>query len=84
MSIIKRALPLIALLLSIPITLKSQTDNNDRILSQTSIREIHSSNFGIDQSEIEDIRRAMKTAVDGEFIPGALLIVGNRVRNKKE
>ena len=78
MPIIKRALPLIALLLAIPVTLKSQTDNTDRILSQTSIKEIHSSNFGIDQSEIEDIRRAMQTAVDGEFIPGALLLVGNR------
>ena len=78
MPITKRALPLIALLLAIPVTLKSQTDNTDRILSQTSIKEIHSSNFGIDQSEIEDIRRAMQTAVDGEFIPGALLLVGNR------
>ena len=78
MPIIKRALPLIALLLAIPVTLKSQTDNTDRILSQTSIKEIHSSNLGIDQSEIEDIRRAMQTAVDGEFIPGALLLVGNR------
>ena len=78
MPILKGALPLVSFLLTIPLTMKSQAEDIERTLSQTSIREIHSSNFGIDQSEIEDIRRAMKTAVGGGFIPGALLLVGNR------
>lgn len=33
--------------------------------------------FGIDASEIADIRAKMQTAVDGDFLPGALLMVGN-------
>ena len=78
MPILKGALPLFSFLLIIPLAINSQADDIERTLSQTSIRKIHSSNFGIDQSEIEDIRRAMKTAVDGGFIPGALLLVGNR------
>ena len=78
MPILKGTLPLVSFLLTIPLTMKSQAEDIERTLSQTSIREIHSSNFGIDQSEIEDIRRAMQKAVDSGFIPGALLLVGNR------
>ncbi|MEX2469567.1 MAG: serine hydrolase domain-containing protein [Pseudohongiellaceae bacterium] len=43
----------------------------------SSIKRIHSTNFGIDQSELDDIRRQMQAAVDGGFLPGALLLVGN-------
>jgi|TARA_B100002003_G_scaffold197189_1_gene187583 CubicO group peptidase (beta-lactamase class C family) len=42
-----------------------------------SIKMIHPSNFGIDQSELNEIKMQMKAAVDGDFIPGALLMVGN-------
>ena len=77
MSFLKNTLPIVTILLSFPLALKSQTSNFERTLTQTSIKEIHSVNFDIDQNEIEEIRRAMKTAVDGEFIPGALLLVGN-------
>ncbi len=43
----------------------------------SSIKMIHPSNFGIDQSEIDAIKRRMQEAVDGEFLPGALILVGN-------
>ena len=77
MSLLKKTLPIIIVLLSLPLTLKSQSNNFERALTQTSIKEIHSTNFGIDQREVEEIRRVMKAAVDGEFVPGALLLVGN-------
>ncbi|HCI88691.1 MAG TPA: serine hydrolase, partial [Gammaproteobacteria bacterium] len=38
---------------------------------------IHPSNFGIDQAEIDRIKLRMQEAVDGEFLPGALILVGN-------
>lgn len=53
--------------LSLPV----QADNPD------SINRIAASNFGFDQTEIDSIRNRMQEAVDGEFIPGALLLVGN-------
>ena len=43
----------------------------------TSINMIHPSNFGIDAAEIAAIKTQMQAAVDGEFIPGALILVGN-------
>lgn len=43
----------------------------------SSIKLIHPSNFGIDQAEINAIKARMQAAVDGDFIPGALLLVGN-------
>ena len=43
----------------------------------SAIQMIHPSNFGIDQGEIDRIKSRMKEAVDGEFIPGALILVGN-------
>ncbi len=55
------------LCLSLPV----QADNPD------SINRIAASNFGFDQAEIDSIRSRMQEAVDGEFIPGALLLVGN-------
>ncbi|MFT4861688.1 MAG: CubicO group peptidase (beta-lactamase class C family) [Pseudohongiellaceae bacterium] len=42
-----------------------------------SIKLIDSEQFGISKAEIADIRQKMQTAVDGDFIPGALLLVGN-------
>lgn len=42
-----------------------------------SINRIHSTNFGIDRSELDAIKSQMQAAVDGEHIPGALLLVGN-------
>ena len=47
------------------------------VVADTSIERIHSTNFGIDQAEIEVIKARMQTAVDGEFLNGALLLVGN-------
>ncbi len=46
-------------------------------LADSSIKRIHSTNFGIDQGEIEEIKAQMQAAVDGEFLNGALLLVGN-------
>ena len=43
----------------------------------SSIKPIHPSNFGIDAAEIAAIKTQMQAAVDGEFIPGALILVGN-------
>ena len=77
MSLLKRSLTVLAFFLIIPIPLNSQAASSSSSLTQTSIKEVHSTNFGIDQSEVEEIRKAMQTAVDGDFIPGALLLVGN-------
>ena len=52
-------------------------DNHEATSNLSSISLIHSTNFGIDQSEIEEIKAAMHAAVEGEHIPGALLLVGN-------
>ena len=46
-------------------------------LADSSVNRIHSTNFGIDQGEIEEIRAQMQAAVDGDFLNGALLLVGN-------
>ncbi len=46
-------------------------------LGDSSIQRIHSTNFGIDQGEIEEIKARMQAAVDGGFLNGALLLVGN-------
>jgi len=50
-------------------------DHSETNLS--SIKRIHPTHFGIDQSEIDEIRMQMQAAVDGDYIPGALLLVGN-------
>lgn len=42
-----------------------------------SIRMIHSTNFGIDQTELTAIKNQMQAAVAGDYIPGAMLMVGN-------
>ena len=46
-------------------------------LADSSIKRIHSTNFGIDQGDIEEIKSRMQAAVDGDFLNGALLLVGN-------
>lgn len=43
----------------------------------SALKPIHPSNFGIDQSELDTIRREMQRAVDSGHISGALLLVGN-------
>ena len=52
-------------------------DHHEGASNLSSIKPIHSTNFGIDQSEIEQIKVAMQAAVKGNHIPGALLLVGN-------
>lgn len=42
-----------------------------------SIKMIHSTNFGIDRSELELIKSRMQAAVDDDHIAGALLLVGS-------
>ena len=44
----------------------------------SALNPIHPSNFNIDQSELDNIRREMQRAVDSGHISGALLLVGNR------
>ena len=44
---------------------------------ETSIKMIDSNNFGIDQSEIRSIRKQMQAAVDGGFVSGNIILVGN-------
>lgn len=53
-----------------------QADHHNEA-NPSSIVRIESAKFGIDDSEIETIRAQMQTAVDGDFLPGALLMVGN-------
>lgn len=51
-------------------------DHHDEANPDSIVR-IDSSKFGIDSAEIAAIRKQMQAAVDGDFIPGALLMVGN-------
>ena len=44
---------------------------------ESSIKMIDSNNFGIDQSEVQSIREQMQAAVDGGFVSGNILLVGN-------
>ena len=44
---------------------------------ESSIKMIDSNNFGIDQSEIQSIRKQMQAAVDGGFVSGNIILVGN-------
>jgi predicted ATP-dependent serine protease len=44
---------------------------------ESSIKMIDSNNFGIDQSEIQSIREQMQAAVDGGFVSGNIILVGN-------
>lgn len=69
---------LIPALLAASLALSSLVNADDHLdLSATSINMIHPSNFGIDQSEIDSIKSRMQEAIDGEFLYGALLLVGN-------
>ena len=45
-------------------------------LADSSIKRIHSTNFGIDQGEIESIKAQMKAAVDGDFLNGECVAIG--------
>ena len=44
---------------------------------EDAIRMIEPSVFKLDQSDIDNIKQRMQEAVDGGFIPGALILVGN-------
>ena len=44
---------------------------------ESSIKMIDSNNFGIDQSEVQSIREQMQAAVDGGFVSGNIILVGN-------
>jgi CubicO group peptidase (beta-lactamase class C family) len=66
---------LIGLLVSFQIAIPAWADTH--ATQSSSIHAIDSERFGIDQGEIAAIRARMQEAVDGEFIPGALLLVGN-------
>ena len=63
-------------LLTLAISTTALADHHEEG-NPSSIKMIHSSNFGIDQAEIDKIKASMQEAVDGGFIPGALLLVGN-------
>ena len=67
-----RVLPVLgaALMLLVSITVNAEAPIN-------SIKMIHSTNFGIDRSELEAIKSRMQAAVDADHIAGALLLVGN-------
>jgi CubicO group peptidase (beta-lactamase class C family) len=59
-----------ALMLLISITVNAEPPIN-------AIKMIHSTNFGIDRSELEVIKSRMQAAVDDDHIAGALLLVGS-------
>ena len=44
---------------------------------ESSIKMIDSNTFGIDASEIQSIREQMQAAVDGGFVSGNIILVGN-------
>jgi CubicO group peptidase (beta-lactamase class C family) len=69
--------PLLTLVLTFCLSITAIADHHDEASNLSSIKPIHSTNFGIDQADIEKIVAQMQAAVDGEFIPGALLLVGN-------
>ncbi|MBM87473.1 MAG: hypothetical protein CMQ41_03780 [Gammaproteobacteria bacterium] len=73
LSIFKSIIALLALMS----LLQSHAQYNEQPINLSSISLIHSTNFGIDQTEIEEIKKEMQSAVDGGFLPGALLLVGN-------
>ena len=69
--------PLLTLALTFCLSTTAIADHHDEARNLSSIKPIHSTNFGIDQADIAKIVAQMQAAVDGEFIPGALLLVGN-------
>ncbi|MDP6415913.1 MAG: serine hydrolase domain-containing protein [Gammaproteobacteria bacterium] len=72
-----KTIRLISFLAVLSISVSALADNHGDGSNLSSIKAIHSTNFGIDQSEIEQIKAAMQAAVSGGHIPGALLLVGN-------
>jgi CubicO group peptidase (beta-lactamase class C family) len=76
MNPIHRQLQLAAIALTVSLASSVWAADHDAV-NLTSIKPIHSTNFGIDQTEIESIKAKMQAAVDGDFIAGALLLVGN-------
>ena len=68
---------MIGCLAVLSISCAALADHHEGASNLSAIKPIHSTNFGIDQTEIEAIKAAMQAAVDGGHIPGALLLVGN-------
>ena len=68
---------LLTLVLTFCFSTTAIADHHGEPSNLSSIKPIHPTNFGIDQADIEKIVAQMQAAVDGEFIPGALLLVGN-------
>ena len=64
-------------LLVLAICSSAKADDHLEAIQSTSIRLTKSADFNIDQEEILEIKQSMQAAVDGEFLPGALLLVGN-------
>lgn len=75
-SLSHKSQPLAALLAALLFATSAGADHH-LSANPDSIALIDSNNFGIDQGEIAAIRSQMQAAVDGDFIPGALLLVGN-------
>ncbi|MEE3172698.1 MAG: serine hydrolase domain-containing protein [Pseudomonadota bacterium] len=71
------AIRLLSLITIICFPFLAVADHHEGASNLSSIKPIHSTNFGIDQSEIEQIKAAMQAAVEGNHVPGALLLVGN-------
>ena len=64
-------------LLVLAICSSTMADEHLEAIQSTSIRLAESADFNIDQEEILEIKQAMQAAVDGDFLPGAILLVGN-------
>lgn len=78
-SFFKNQLPKLGLLslLALPLlSLPALADHHGEA-NPSSIKRIDASVFGIDQEELDAIRAQMQKAVDEDFLPGALLLVGN-------
>ena len=73
---LKLAIPLITAISAACFSIVAVADHH-LTDNPVSIKRIDSEEFGISKQEITDIRQKMQTAVDGNFIPGALLLVGN-------
>ena len=68
---------LLTSLLVLTICSSAMAEEHLEPIQSTSIRFTKSVDFNIDQEEILEIKQAMQAAIDGEFLPGAVLLVGN-------
>jgi len=75
MTINKLSRGLISLSAAICLSSAAWADHHEGHTS--SIKMIDSNNFGIDATEIQSIREKMQAAVDGNFVSGNIILVGN-------